>query len=351
MAKKKPSATRRRAELADPEITATVCKLFLEGQKAQSISKTLLQEYRVEISREQVYSRIHDAVRRGWLRFVPPSDNPLSKRIQEDYPSLDAVTVVQGTNEDLSFRSAEMLFKLVCQRTRAPYSQQTVHIGWAGGNAMRRVACEFAKLLTEPSTNLPDRIVCHALVAGFDVNMPMNDPNAFFTYFERDDLTVDVEYVGLHAPAVVLRSQIDKVKDLPVISDAVAQVGKVDIVCTSAAVIKDEHSMLQRYFRHIERNDQVFQEHNCSGDMLWQPLGNDGPLAWPNSKYQSLTILYLEDLPKLISGGGKVLLSLGPCWQCRNPKTEILRSILNQKKQLITHLVTDSRTASGLYRG
>ena len=61
-----------------------------------------------------------------------------------------------------------------------------------------------------------------------------------------------------------------------------------------------------------------------------------------------MTLLDLGDLTKFIGDGKAVLLVVGPCRVCNEPRTEILETILGFREHLITHLVADSRSVAGL---
>ena len=61
-----------------------------------------------------------------------------------------------------------------------------------------------------------------------------------------------------------------------------------------------------------------------------------------------VTVMDLSDVPGFIAKGKSVVLAVGPCGVCRQPKNEVLAPILESKPPLLTHLVIDSLTASKL---
>lgn len=189
--------------MQEEELLGTVCDYFCrEGLSATEIKNRLQENHSVEITREEPYRLILKAANRGWIRFVPPPAFSLEQQLKEDkYPWLQDVSVVPiATSEGVAHRGAQMLLKLLQQH----YSEREVHIGFSGGYALRTLAQRFGDLLREAAGNLPREIVFHALVAGFDVNDPTTDPNAFFSYFVKDPaMQVETRFVALHAPAIL----------------------------------------------------------------------------------------------------------------------------------------------------
>jgi DNA-binding transcriptional regulator LsrR (DeoR family) len=220
-----------------------------------------------------------------------------------------------------------------------------VHIGFSGGRALRMLARRFAELLREPTQHLPSKIVFHALVAGFDVADPTTDPNAFFTYFVGDPgMPFEMEFVALHAPAMVEAKDLAKLQKLPGIKEAYQCASEIDIIVTSTSCWTDEHSMLRHHMDVAGESVDDLEKAGCLGDILWQPIGADGPFEL-NSRIRAMTIMRLCELSKLIKDKKHVLLVAGPCYKCKRLKTQVVKAILDQQDHLITHLVTDSLCA------
>jgi DNA-binding transcriptional regulator LsrR (DeoR family) len=236
----------------------------------------------------------------------------------------------------------------------SPQPKDEVHIGFAGGYAMRTVAEKLAGLLKEPTENLPGTLVLHSLVAGFDVELPLTDPNSFFTYFSQQaiELQLKMRFVLLHAPAIVPSGRMQEILDLPGITEAHQSIrNTLDIIVTSASSFYDRHFVLHRYYADkSEQMLEMLKRDGCVGDMLWLPLAPTGPIDMSEYPYRTMTLVELDKLPGYIGRGTRVILALAPCNLCDRPKTDILRTILNLKDHLITHLVLDSRTGRELFQ-
>jgi DNA-binding transcriptional regulator LsrR (DeoR family) len=334
-------------DLSEEEKLATVCSLFCEkGLTATQIQERMNEEHSAEMTREEPYRHLRKAASRGWIRFDPPQEHSLQRRIREDaYPWLHDVSVVQtGRSEDVAYRGAKMLLELLQQH----YSDGEVHIGFSGGSSLRMLARRFAELLHKPAQHLPCKIVFHALVAGFDVNDPTTDPNAFFTYFVGDPaMPFETSFVALHSPAMVEEEFEKKLLDLPAIKEAYDRARQIDIIVTSTSCWRDEHSMLRHYMDVAGESVEELEQEGCLGDILWQPFGSAGPCEL-NSHIRAMTLMRLSELSKLVAAGKHVLLVAGPCASCHRPKAEVVKAILDQQHRLVTHLVTDSRCARAL---
>jgi DNA-binding transcriptional regulator LsrR (DeoR family) len=325
------------------EKLVTVCGLFCdEGLNATEIQKRMWDEHSVEMTREKPYSYFQKAARQGWISLKLPQSDTLQRQIRDAHPWLHDVSVVQtGRSEDVSYRGAKMLLELLQQH----YADREVHIGFSGGSSLRMLARRFAELLREPARHLPRKIVFHALVAGFDVNDPTTDPNAFFTHFVGDPaMPFETSFVALHSPAMVEDEFEEKLRKLPAIKESFERASEIHIIVTSTSCWKDEHSMLRHYMHVAGESVQELEKEGCLGDLLWQPLGSAGPFELKTT-IRAMTIMRLSKLSDLVRDGKRVLLVAGPCATCHRPKAEVVKAILDQEERLITHLVTDSRCA------
>ncbi len=254
--------------------------------------------------------------------------------------------VQTGVSEDVAHRGARMLIELLQQH----HAGEVVHVGFSGGVGMRTLAQRLAQLLREPIEHLPSAIVFHAMVAGFDVTDPTTDPNAFFSYFVRDPaMRVATSFVGLHAPAMAGARQLSQLRGQPGIKEAYAQAHEIQVIVTGASCWSDDHSLLHRYLEVANEPVDAFDDAGCVGDILWQPIGLDGPIEL-KTNLRAMTVMELGEVARFVSEKKHVLLVAGPCASCNFPKTEIVHAILEQDRRLITHLAVDSRCGRELTR-
>ena len=342
---------RVREGLDEMEVLTAVCKLFCKGHTIAEIIPMAKVQYGLTLSREEPYQYISYAASEGWLQFLPSPELALRQQIEDRCSWLRAVEVVHtAVFDDVAYRGAQMLLRLLKTHHAPPYKKEVVHVGFAGGHSVRKLALAFAKLLRRPADDLPETVVFHALVAGFNVEEPSTSPSAFFTYFVKDPaLQIETRFVALHAPALVKTSLFAGLKSLAGIKEAYRRVEKLDIIVTSASLWHDEHNMLHTYMSKSKASMKSLTAAKCAGDMLWRPIGRQGPIEVATD-IRAMTLLELSDLPKLIDQGKHVLLALGPCGACGVPKAEMLDIILGVSPPLITHLVVDSRTARGVFK-
>jgi len=262
------------------------------------------------------------------------------------YPWLHEVSVVPtAMSDDVACRGAEMLLALLQQH----YAGREVHIGFSGGSTLRTFARRFAELLRDRVLHLPKRIVFHALVAGFDVYDPTTDPNAFLTFFAEElAMEVEISFVGLHLPAVGGAELDGQLRPLRGVREAYDLAKDIDIIVTATSSWKDEHCVLRSYMCESSESIQQLEEEGCLGDMLWQPIGPQGPFEL-DTHLRAMTIMKLSRVAELVEEKKiRVLLVAGPCTACHRPKAEVLKAILDHERRLVTHLAVDSRSVRSL---
>lgn len=334
------------------EIVAAVCNYFCQGYSPKQIADLMRIHFGIKMTREAPYKYIGYAASKRLLQFSAPRSDSLSARIRERFEKLQEVDVVSTIMfDDVAVRTAAMILEILRNYRRGPQPKEEVHIGFAGGYSMRTVAEKLAELLKKPCEGLPNTIVLHALVAGFDVEKPATDPNAFFSYFESSEVQaqVQVQYVALHAPALVQPERVTELLKLPGVREAHQAIEELDLIVTSASELDDSHGMLHRYYsKDSAEVISQLKEMGCVGDMLWLPISADGPIDNSSFSYRAMTLIELQQLPSYIARGRQVILALGPCGKCRRSKSRILNTVLDLKRMLITHLVVDSRTAREL---
>ena len=347
----------RRNGLDYHEVRSVICRLFTSGHVPSEITEGTRDEYGVQLRREEPYFYIAEAMQDGCLSFEPPLRFRLEERIRTKCSWLRSVTVVDADEfRGVGWEAAKRVVRLLQQTDSPPVDQKRdVHIGFAGGHAMRRTCGSLAALLAEPIPDLArtlDSITFHALVSGFDVREPMTDPNAFFGLLNTmPPAQVERRFLGLHAPSVVERTELQHLEELDDFREAKQGISQLDIVVTSASQWSDHHSMLRRYMSYRPGSLAALESAGCRGDLLWQPIGPGGPIDTNgNVEIQAMTVLPLGDLPDMVRRGCRVLLALGPCGTCRHPKGEVLSLLLAMDPPLITDLVVDHRTAEAAVR-
>jgi hypothetical protein len=329
----------------DPdEQLSAICKLFMKGMTMTEISKVVSKKYDTDFSREKPYPLLMKAVRKKWIRYMPPQEGQLGWELKQKYDWLFDVRVVHTSQySDIANYGAETLLDLL--KTFRGSNKKEIHIGFAGGHAMRILAGQFARLLENLNTPFPKKLVLHALVSGFDIKEPTTDPNTFFTLFQSDPTRgIEYGYVGLHAPPLVESKHYDELMLGPGFCDSKDLTEDIDIIVTSATCWNDEHSTFRKYMDNFENCSEKLEKEGCIGDMLWQPLGKRKRIKPDMTAKRAMALYDLDELSGFVKNEKNVLLVLGPCGQCYQPKTSILKAILDQDNQLITHLVADSRS-------
>jgi DNA-binding transcriptional regulator LsrR (DeoR family) len=343
----------------DPEIEldrmekfAAVCRLFCRGLTVHEIREEMAVKFG-PIRREEPYTILSYAAARGWLEFRAPHHLEFGQTLREYYPGLADVDVAWSPmTEDVAQRAAQMLLRIVTQKVRSnPRKRECVRIGFAGGVALAHLARAFSDLLCRPTDGLPKTIVFHSVVAGFDPKDPFTDPNALFTYFtNRPFIQVSVEFLGLHAPAIVGASDESHFLGQREIKAAHDEAKKLDIIVTSGSDWKDEHSLLATEMRENDpKGFEKLRQLDVEGDLMWQPLAASGQIDAPTDR-RALTMKKLAELPDFIQQGGSVLLMITPCAGCNEPKGRITRVILDLRIPFITHLVMDSLSAAEIVK-
>lgn len=338
------------------ELMSLVCHLFCQGKTADQIAKLVRKDprYGGSFKREHAWRLVRYAAKEGWLRFTAPAEQQLADALAEKYSwRRSRVTVVHtAVLDDLARHAAERLLDMVRDHCVSQNTKE-IHVGFAGGRTLRKVAKHFADLLREPAEANPKKIVFHAMVAAFNENDFEADPNNFITYFLDEDISVDIACVRMPAPGIVETELYSQLRDFEAIRRVYSDAAKIDIVVTSGGRRGDQHSTLATYLKQIGDNvDEMFEKHGAVGDLLWQPLSKEGPIEIDPSHYRfrATTLMELQELPGFIQRGGRALMVLGSCSECHAPKGELLHVILHGDPRLVTDIVVDSPTVHDLFK-
>ena len=175
---------------------------------------------------------------------------------------------------------------------------------------------------------------------------PGLDPNSFVRYFIDPPLPLDVRLVGLMAPAFVGVETVKLLRQTEGIRESFERREKLSVLVTSAGGHwRDGCSRLHELYKVRGQGTTLTQldQAHCIGDLMWCPMGPDGPIVLDKG-VRALTLFDLTELPPLIRQGMRVMLVLGPCQTCRRPKSELLGALLRARPRLLSHLVCDSFT-------
>ena len=312
------------------------------------------------ISREEIYPIIRQAINHGYVKLCPARADRMVSQLARAFPHMPADTRIVDASapvvsSNIAIETADLVLGLIIQvyekkmqkkkRSSAPHR---VHVGFGGGETARFVAEKLAlRLKMEPE--LPP-LTFHALSAGFDARHPLNAPVAFFSYFSG--LNHSIDFVGLFCAPVVKWEEYDEVKSLHVVRDSFKEAVNIDIIVTSLAQADDEHGLLNMFLTMHRGRQAGLEAAGHVGDVLWQPFSNDGPLT-VNTGIRAVTLFNLPDLVDMASNEGKhVVLVAGPCTGCGRTKTQALKPLLSQKLlRMCNHLVTEVATAVEMLSG
>ena len=333
------------------ELLSLITHFLCAGHPPAEIRKLLTERYRIELRREEPWDLVRKAAKHGWFHLWPPLDDVLGNRIADRY-GLGVDVARTASAADVFRRGADKLLRSV-KRLHRWEKKEEVHIGFAGGGALKETARFLAELLLRDEGPLPRQIAFHALVAGFDAKNPSTDPNAFFSYFDVETMPVETKFVGLPAPALLTERELEILGEVKLIKDALEMKNRLDIIVTSAGGHwKKRHSGLSQAYKEYASNiadedlDEILAE--VRADIMWQPIGEHGPVDVGGIDRRAFTLMRLTELGDFIARGKKVLLLFGPCGGCGLPKTEALKAILDCEARMVTDLIVDTRTAKEL---
>jgi hypothetical protein len=343
-------------------IAQKACELFLKGHSYTEIADELTGEFAPEtFTREDPYKIVMFAVREGWFTFHPPPSEVIAEQIRTRYPKLRVIVATPPSVSEVAYRAACQALNLMVERAHkeAEASRPPGRFSAAFGNGrtMQQVAEQLAHRLIQPVAFLPEALCFQAVSAGVDSSAAGSDASAFLASLKNPGIRqthprLSVEFDLLHAPPVVPPSQrLALINDIPAASDW-----------------QDPDSTLRKYLSlkysaesgqvSIGTNPKLKATHDALeaegvvGEMLFLPFNKSGPIDQSRHDFRAFSLLELEDLPKLIDRGTRVMLVIGPCASegCAHPKTRVLQTILAMDPPWITDLIVDSFTASSLLK-
>jgi DNA-binding transcriptional regulator LsrR (DeoR family) len=339
----------RNYTLIESEIVLAVCERFLAKQTAKQIAKGVNQDYTKKFTREDIYSIIREAFRRGYLKIDPPVHEKLRREICEKFGrSEKEIHVVSAREEPLGVTVPSYAADLVLDLIKdVGQRKECVHVGLGGGGTIMLVSQLLATALrSEPV--LP-KLAFHALSSGFDVNRPKTAPVSFFACF--NDVSPDIEYIGFFGPAIVETRDYRRVKAQAGVRESYALAQEIDVVISSIAGSDDPHGELNQLLDTVETPDKKaireLREVERVGDILYRPFTETGPVPEKNMKARSMSLFEIRELVKLAKEEHKhVVLVAGSCGICKKPKGKALRPLLERDSLKVwSHVVLNVDTA------
>jgi DNA-binding transcriptional regulator LsrR (DeoR family) len=340
----------RKTDPATDELMSTVLDLVIQGKTPTEIERKvrLIPRYG-DFKRQRVYDLVREAGLRGLLRFRGARDDELERQLRETSQLKDVRVVRTHHWQDISEHVADLLLQLIKESSH----KQSVGIGIAGGLMLMQTCKLLAQRLQREPAGLPKKLSIHTLVAGFD---PGDATHSFCQYFaDQDDLLKREEerktrFVVLHAPGLVPMGRFNELKAWPVVKAAYDRSHEIDILVTSSGGHWNPgHSQLYKVLSRLDKTAvQQFRQAGVIGDLMWIPFSVERLDI--HAELRTMTLFDLCDLPKLIAQGKKVVVAVGPCTECNEPKHDVLRTLLFQygierRQALMTHLVTDYHSA------
>ena len=99
----------------DPdEQLSAICKLFMKGMTMTEIKNVVNKKYDANLKRESTYPLLMKAVRKKWIRYMPPQEGQLGWELKQKYDWLFDVRVVHTSQySDIANYGAETLLYLL----------------------------------------------------------------------------------------------------------------------------------------------------------------------------------------------------------------------------------------------
>jgi hypothetical protein len=346
-----------REQRGDDALVFRVAQLFLgergAGCSPSDIADQVSGEFKRQppLTREAIYPLIGEAVRRGFLRLVPPVDRQLTEQVSAKYPILQpgALQVVQTAgphdNAKVAVVAAELALQLLADVLKTKRGPE-VGIGLGPGRATLDFCRTFSSLLAGYSEPVKLKLV--AISAGCPADEPEYASTSFFNLFPAH--VVDSK-VGLFAESLVSVKAFAEIKGRAGVSEAFAARESIDLVVTSMRDVRDEHDLLCKFLRQSSRQGvgRVLPR-DCIGNVQYRPYTAKGPVEEKPSDLRAVTLYELEDLVRIAGQKNKhVILIARQCGMCERSRAEALRPLLtNPNLKVFSTLVMDAATAKGL---
>ena len=344
---------------ADDAVVFRAAQLFL-GERAPGLSPSEIAtqisaefDLRPKLTREAIYPMISEAIRRGFLRLVPPVHQQLAERVRAKYPNLKGVTLSvvqtagQHDNAKVSAVAAELAFAHLQDIIRAT-NDPTVSVGLGPGRATLDFCRAFSGLLAGYPEPVKLRLV--AISAGCPANAPEYSSISFFNLFPKR--LVEGRTVGLFAETLVPQDAFDRIKERPGVKEAFAEQKGINLVVTSMGDVRDEHDLLMMFLEQSPPGKGRPRTEKWRGNVQYRPYTADGPVVENGKELRAVTIFELKDLVQAASEKNRhVILMARQCGICGRTRAQALRPLLtNPNLKVFSTLVMDAATARDLLK-
>jgi DNA-binding transcriptional regulator LsrR (DeoR family) len=346
-----------REQRGDDAVVFRIAQLFL-GERSAGISPSAIAEQvtrefhrQPALTREAIYPLIGEAVRRGFLKLVPPVNQQLADRVSERFPSLGTsiLRVVETAgphdNAKVAAIAAEVAMGHLAEIVKAKKSP-LVGVGLGPGRATLDFCRTFSSLLAGYPE--PVKLNLVAISAGCPAKEPEYASTSFFNLFPAH---VVASKVGLFAETLVPVEMFEQIKGRAGVSEAFAARESIDLVVTSMGDVRDEHDLLCTFLQQSSKRDFArLLRRKCIGNVQYRPYTATGPMKEDPGELRAVTLYELEDLVRIAGQKNKhVVLIARQCGMCKRTRAEALRPLLtNPNLKVFSTLVMDAATAKEL---
>ena len=342
----------------DDALVFRVAQLFIgqdeEGLSPTAIAEKVNAEFRGErqLSREAIYPLIAEAVRRGFIRLVPPVNQQLVTDLLKRYPCLQACvvrvveTACKEDNGKVATAAAELAMQHLAE-VAAVKKHSPVGLGLGPGRATLDFCRAFARLLAVHAQ--PVKLQLVAISAGCPANAPEYASSSFFNLFPPH---VVASTVGLFAETLVPIKDFASIKQRAGVKEAFEAQAGIDLVVTSMGDAWDEDDLLCMFLKQSGQDVASLRAAGWIGNVQYRPYSAKGPMKEKPSDLRAVTLYGLEDLVRVAGQKNKhVILMARQCAICGRSRAQALLPLLtNPQLRVFSSLVLDGVTARELLK-
>ena len=318
--------------------------------KMEAIADQVSREFGEELAltRESLYPLVEEAVRRGFVRLMPPVNRALRQKLVQSFPGLAAakVNVVETAGPDDNAKvaavAAEKAF-VALRRIAKAKGGKPVGIGLGPG----RATLEFCGFLNDRLKLLDEELKLRlvAITAGCPATMLKYAPISFLNHFPEHLVE---SKLGLFAETLVPAGEFEDLRGHTGIKDAFNAKEDIDLVVTAMGDFDDPHDLLSLFLRDSKVDLKALRRRGWLGNVQYRPFTAKGPVKETGKELRAVTVFELEDLVNLAKDRSKeVILMARQCGLCSRPRAGALRALLsNPGLRVFSRLVLDRATAA-----